>query len=274
MTQAKFYRWRPLIILTAMAFLQLVTNDPVRAESVRLANQHVQVELNERGLVSIQDLKSSAKLTFEEDASQLTIDGQTLNLSSLTAVKRDTGPQEVTYTFQVGTLSLQVQYELQPEWRFVSKRLVVTLPSGEPYQIGIISVCQAKLRDVVRSEHRANRANGAVFLRFGDETTAHSTGAFLAVQNPFLDYTRSGQDLSISYVADMTWNSADGPFASDRVCIGVYRLTGIQTPAHAIGEWQYRPVPATAFEQVPKLDRAEHEAMTSCVAARCSIRSS
>lgn len=267
MTQAKFYRWRPLIILTAMAFLQLVTNDPVRAESVRLANQHVQVELNERGLVSIQDLKSSAKLTFEEDASQLTIDGQTLNLSSLTAVKRDTGPQEVTYTFQVGTLSLQVQYELQPEWRFVSKRLVVTLPSGEPYQIGIISVCQAKLRDVVWSEHRANRANGAVFLRFGDETTAHSTGAFLAVQNPFLDYTRSGQDLSISYVADMTWNSADGPFASDRVCIGVYPLTGIQTPAHAIGEWQYRPVPATAFEQVPKLDRAEHDAMTSCVAA-------
>jgi hypothetical protein len=256
-----------LIGLTAIAFLHLVTSDRVRAESIRLSNQHVQVELNDRGLVSLQDLKSSAKLTFEEDASQLTIDGQTLNLSGMTTVKREAGAQAATYTFQAGTRSLQVQYELQPEWRFVSKRLLVTLPSGESCQIGNISVCQVKLRDVVRSEHRASRANGAVFLRCGGEATAHSTGAFLALQNPFLDYTRSGQDLNMSYVADMTWNSADGPFASDRVCIGVYPLTGIQTPAHAIGEWQYRPVPATAFDQVPKLDRAEHDAMTSCVAA-------
>ena len=60
----------------------------------------------------------------------------------------------------------------------------------------------------------------------------------------------------------MPWSAADGPFESDRVCIGVYALTGMESPAHGLAEWKYVPEPEKAFEQTPRLDQAEIDGLT------------
>jgi hypothetical protein len=65
----------------------------------------------------------------------------------------------------------------------------------------------------------------------------------------------------------MEWRAAYGPFASDRVCIGLYTLAGTEFPTRGIAEWKYAREPERAFEGRPLLDQAEFEAMTHCVEA-------
>lgn len=76
----------------------------------------------------------------------------------------------------------------------------------------------------------------------------------------------------MSYAPDLEWRFAYGPFVSDRVCLGLYPLTGIELPAHNLPEWRYLPEPERAFDGKPTFDHAEIDAMTGCVDAFALFR--
>ena len=55
--------------------------------------------------------------------------------------------------------------------------------------------------------------------------------------------------MALAYAPDMEWRAAYGPFESDRVCLGLYALSGVEFPAHNLGEWKYVADPERAFER-------------------------
>ena len=94
---------------------------------------------------------------------------------------RSVREHDVTYTYQAGTRTLQVRYELQPGWHFVSKRIVlVAARRAKRADVQSVQVSgRGTCRRPIAREHRANRATGGVFLRFGTADATLPCGAFL-----------------------------------------------------------------------------------------------
>jgi hypothetical protein len=94
------------------------------------------------------------------------------------------------------------------------------------------------------------------FLRFGD-----NKGAFLLVQNPFLEVHRQANVVTVSYEPEMEWRQAWGQFETDIACIGTYGLTGVRNPREMITEWHL----AAPDSLADGMDKAEVDAFTACV---------
>ena len=103
------------------------------------------------------------------------------------------------------------------------------------------------------------------FLRFGD-----GNGAFLSVQNPFLEVNRDGASITISYAPEMEWQSSWGEFASDIACIGAYRLTGIHNAREMVTEWHPAPSQTPADGMTAEVAAPRVRAFPSFI---CPIRS-
>ena len=173
----------------------------------------------------------------------------------------------VIYTYTAGNKQLEVKYELQPTWQFVSKQLILTMPAGSTCRINDVDVFRADLKTPVAREIKANGRSGAVFLRLGNADAKPAYSAFLVLQNPFLKWEHKDTQVALAYQPDMEWRATYGPFASDRVCLGLQNLTGMEMPMRNIGEWKYVQDPDHAFDGQPTLDQAEFDAMTNCVSA-------
>ncbi|MBM4088316.1 MAG: hypothetical protein FJ276_02635 [Planctomycetes bacterium] len=267
MMRRRFPVRNPFVMAGFLACACLVCGAYASDELLTLTNGQFSVTFGAHGVVSLADVSSKTTLRMERESAEMVVDGQSLRVPGLKFVERRKGEHGVTYCYEAGARSLQVCYELRPGWHFVSKRLVLVLAAGEACRIEKVHVTNAVLGSSVLHEHRASRASGGVFLRFGSGAGPAGAGAFFALQNPFLDWDRRGEDVSVAYAADMSWNAADGPFESDRVCIGLHALTGREMPARGLAEWKYVPAPEKAFEPMPQLDLAETEALTRCVEA-------
>jgi hypothetical protein len=239
----------------------------VAGELMTLANDLVSVTFDAGGLVSLTDSASRQSLRFNGDTARITVDGNQLVVPGLPLIDAQRNDNDVTYSYRAGTRTVQVRYELKPGWHFVSKRIVLSLPDKETCHVQSLQVLGVELQTPIAREHRPNRSTGGVFLRFGTADSPPHYGVFLAIHNPFLDWERRDQRVAMSYAPDMQWSGKDGPFESDRVCIGLYALTGFESPAHGLAEWKYVAKPEEAFEQTPRLDRAEFDALTRCVSA-------
>ncbi|MHB0956697.1 MAG: hypothetical protein ACYC0X_09165 [Pirellulaceae bacterium] len=257
-------------LLFAIGALVACGLSPYRAcgqEQWTLANDRVSAEFNTSGLASLVEVGSQPILRFEGDSAHVAVDGEKLALPGLTLVGTQQAEHEITYTYQAGPRTVQVRYELKPGWHFIAKQIILTLAQGETCHIQAVDVLRIAFQTPIVREHRASRPSGGVFLRLAEADTTPKCGIFLALQNPFLDWERREENVRMSYAADMKWSAEDGPFESDRVCIGVYSLTGQESPAHGLVEWKYVPEPARAFDQTPRLDQAEIDALTRCVEA-------
>lgn len=252
-------------LLTAFA-------DPARPTRHTLENNRLSAAFDNHGLVRLTDRKSRYTLDLETDSAALTVDGQALAGPGLRLDTIQQRRHSIAFRYVAGDRTLEVLYELEPGWHFVSKRLVLTLAPGATSRIGTAEVFRADFRSPITREHKASSASGAVFLRFGDASAPPQAGLFLALQNPFLKWTRTGQRVAMLYSADMEWRAAYGPFASDRVCLGLHALSGVEFPARNLPEWKYTPEPDRAVAALPQLDRAESDALTRCVEALALFR--
>ena len=250
----------------------LLIPDALGANRFKLGNEEISAEFDEASLVRVSRLKSKQSLDFSGDSAVIMVGGEKLAVPGLKLTGTQRRKESVTYRYAAGDKQLQVIYELKPGWRFLSKQLVLTLPSGSTGRVDAIEVLRAEILSPIAREHKASSASGAVFLRLGESNSPPKFGAFLALQNPFLKWERVGQRISLSYTPEMEWRASYGPFASDRACIGLYPLSGLEFPARNIGEWKYLREPERAFDGQPSLDRAEFEAMTRCVDAFALVR--
>ena len=243
--------------------LALVAIGASGAGAQSLVNRYVRATFGPHGLTGITDV--TGRRTFRlADGFSIALDDTVLASASLPVPRRETAGGIVRYRWHAGSHDLTLEYELRPEWHFVSKRLLVSTTGNARFHVRDIAVIAAHLEeqpsgDFVPGSARPvlQTADYGIALRFAD---AH--GLLVVAQNPFLHVTRNASDLNVSYAPDMDWDAAWGDFASDRALIAPVRLTGHRIPATMIPEWRMAPT-----DTPPGLDDAEVAAFTSMVRA-------
>ena len=242
------------------------------AEPIQLHNGLLSADFGDSGLTGLRLDHSPASLSFDGDTARLTIDGERLAIPTINRTATNHDEQSVTYTYALGDKQLQVKYELKPNWRFVSKQLLLTLPKDSACRVNDVEVFRSELHTTVAREIKASHSSGAVFLRLGKPDAKPAWSAFLAIQNPFLKWERNDSQIAMGYQPEIEWRASYGPFASDRVCIGLQTLSGNEMPMHNLAEWKYVQAPEHAFDGQPTLDMTEFDAMTRCVDAFVQFR--
>lgn len=243
------------------------------AQTIELHNQFLTARFGARGLTAIADTTSGATRHFSADEFSLMVDQMRLESLHLPAAVAQSGPEQVTYSFQTAGYELEVVYRLRPEWRFVSKQIRLTKSPAAQFQVREVEPLRVTLAESIASHFvpqtylpqfgaaAADAAKAATtkdfgaFLRFQDHA-----GMMLLVQNPFLHAALTGQKVSISYEPDMAWRAEWGPFESDIACLGLYTLSGERIPARMTLEWQ-----DSAPSSESGADTAEIEAFTASV---------
>ena len=263
-------RTKNILFLTALALLPSAgTTAAVASVAPRetLDNGLIRAVFEDGKLVSLGNSVSKQGVAVAGDSAMLVVDGKRLAMPGMTLTGTERRPESVAFNYAAGDQQVQVVYELRPGWHFVSKRIRLVLPRDGSCRVEAAEVFSAELKTPIAREHRAANNTGAVFLRLGQAGAAQKRGLFLVLQNPFLKYSRTDGRVSMAYSPDMAWRAAYGPFESDRVCLGLYELSGVEFPARNLGEWKYVRDPDRAFEGAAKLDWAETDALTRCVDA-------
>ena len=240
---------------------------PASAKQFRLDNGLIAAEFDDSGLTRVTPVGIPAALEFANDSSSLKLNGEELKVPGLALSDTREEKEALTYIYTAGDKRLEVVYQLKSGWRFVSKQLRLTLPAGATARVDAVSVFGAEMKTPVAREIIGNRTTGAVFLRLGGTPANASTTAFFALQNPFLQWEHKESRVALAYASDLEWRAGDGPFESDRVCIGLCQRGGVEFPLRNLGEWKYTQDPAHALDGLPALDLAESAAMRECVAA-------
>jgi len=242
------------------------------AAPIILHNGLLTADFGDSGLTGLRLDNSPANLSFDGDSARLTIDGERIAVPALRLTATVHDEQSVTYTYAVGDKQVQVIYELKPNWHFVSKQLLLTLPKDSKCRVNNVEVFRSELHTSVAREIKASYGSGAVYLSLGKAHVKPAWSAFLAIQNPFPKWEREDSQIAMGYQPEIEWRAAYGSFATDRVCIGLQALSGNEMPMRNLAEWKYVQAPEHAFDGLPTLDMAEFDAMTRCVDAFVQFR--
>jgi hypothetical protein len=106
------------------------------AAPVTLSNGRIAAEFGDRGLVSLTDAASRGTYRFAKEDFAVTLGGETFEGGALAVPSRSTGQDRVTYSYAAGPYRLEVVYELRPEWRFLSKQLIVAAAPPGKFKLG------------------------------------------------------------------------------------------------------------------------------------------
>ncbi len=249
--------------------------------SLVLENGLLKAEFGDRGLTSLQDIATGARLRIGRDAWFVTVDGARLAAEDLKNVELKMEPSRLTFSSAASGWNVDLVYELKPGWRFITKQVVLSSPSRPAYHVDSVEALAAKISPIPANELPLNKGSFGALLRFATEPPAPSAAApaaspssarpswsaFLLLQNPFLVWSRSGDEIRASYTPDMDWKREYGPFATDRLCLGIQGLSGTEFPAQAIPEWKFVPEYFRLLAESPLIDIAEVNALTDCVRA-------
>lgn len=225
----------------------------------------MRAELDTRGLHALTDLVDQRRYGFASDGFRITIGDRVIASETLPTPVRRVEPGRVTYRYRSGPATLDVRYELRPDWRFVSKQIEVRVDGAPTYRVRDVELFRDTLDQVPTDSYqppsaRTNLETGV----YGSALRFDASHSLLVVaQNPFLHAATDGRAFSLRYAPDMEWKSSYGPFSTDRGLIAPVRLSGRRIPATLIPEWQPRPATAS----VPGLDEAEVAAFTGMVRA-------
>ena len=229
------------------------------AQSFSLSNEHLTATFDQRGLVSIYDTALDARVPFVNDSFAVTVNSQALSSARLAPPSATQLADRIEYTYRAGHHGVKAVYELKPGWRFVTKHLLVASRDAS-FVVGTVAVFCAGLRTAPDNVLPLHGGSYGSCLRF--MSSAPPFGMFLLVQNPFMQGGCMSNRLAAAYAADMSWQSSNGVFMSDRCCIGTYPFSGTEFPATMVPEWKYSPLPET--NQV-MMDIEETEALIACV---------
>jgi hypothetical protein len=259
---------RPIRLVLPLTALSLLLAVPAAADMV-LDNGRVRAEFNDRGLVSIGAPKPGRTLAFSADPSSVTIDGVPVLIGAMGPAEIEMTPARVAYRYTRDPFTFDVVYELKPGRDFLTKQIVVASARSRVFRVQEVKPLDAALGLPVIEELRLSGGSFGAVCRFLDEDASAGTSwsVFFMLQNPFMAWSREGRDVAVSYAPDMDWSRDLGPFASDRLCIGVTGLSGTRFPAKAVPEWKHAADYAGLLEREPTIDASEVEALTACVRA-------
>ena len=247
------------IWVRASLIVALVPGAVAGAQS--LANSAVRATFGARGLATLVDRADARAYALRDDDFSITLDGRAYSGSALAVPARRLIRYGVAYRYHADRFAIDVTYELQPGWQFLSKRIAVTTRDTARFRVGSITLFRAALAEKPTSTFTPSSARPSLgtadygaALRFAD---GHSV--LLVAQNPFLHFALDSGVATLRYAPDMEWKARYGPFASDRGLIAPVRLSGRTLPARMIPEW------LASGDTTPGLDEAEVAAFTGMV---------
>ena len=95
------------------------------SEPPRLVNDRLAAEFGDRGLVALVERDTAAPYRFRRDDFAVVVGGARYDSRTLPLPTRTLSPERVTYTWATGQASIDVMYELQRDWRFLSKQIAI-----------------------------------------------------------------------------------------------------------------------------------------------------
>ena len=238
----------------------LTTND-----AYSLENNFIRVDLNGSGITNIYDKSSSNNYPFSQDEFYLSLGSDVISSTNFTLFIEQQSATNRTYLLDYGQWIVLVNYELEPDWHFISKQISITTAATNDFMLHQIQPLISILGAPVSATQSVNSGQ---LLRFNDGgSTPASHGLFAELQTApqYANVSISGQQLDASYAPEMVWNMSWGAFKSDRVLLGPYTLTGVTYPTTQVGEWQY--IPEGTPVGGPTIDRAELDALVNCQSA-------
>lgn len=256
---------RTAVITIHAAILACCLSSQAKAAPITIANDQLQAEFGPFGLRHIRDLANKRTIAFAADRFSISVGDQTFN-SEKPADSRSTKDKSVTYTWRLDGVAVRVVYELSDGWRFVSKQIFVDAPAGSEFTVGRVMPFDGEVQNPLHEAYRLNGERYGLSLRMKakEEDASPTHGCFLLVQNPHSKIKTEGQGVSLSYDADMKWKAENGAFTSDRMCIGLYELTGHTFRADMAPEWQYVQDPDQFLKEGNRIDSAEIDSVTKC----------
>jgi hypothetical protein len=264
-------RWPVILILAFFGILAvsgLSAAGEAQDNALALRNENLKADFNDHGLVSLTAVRTNRRIVFSADPSAVTVDGTKIVVAALGLAEMEIKPARMTYRYVKDPYTIEVVYELRPGWGFLSKQIILSSAAGAAFHVHEVSALDASLDVPVLDELKIAEGRWGSFCRFGNgdaATGAPAWGAFFVLQNPFMAWRREGRNVSASYDPDMDCDPDDGPFAADRLCVGMYELSGTRFPAKAIPEWKSVPDYAKLLGEVPTIDINEVNALTDCV---------
>jgi hypothetical protein len=233
-----------------------------------LQNEALQAEFTARGLKAIRDKATRHTIHFANDDFAVFVGEDAIEGDSTKPVVEKAMAHSRAFRFESGSWTVRVVYELKPGWRFVSKQLFVSSDASREFRVHRLEVFRVQVADTIVVQQPVR---DGVLLRFAhDGSDKPSHGMFLALQSPFLQLKSQEGRISMAYLPEMDWKPADGPFESERVCFGLYALSGLRYPAAMVPEWKFVPDGARASDAT--LDMAEVDALVECVRAFLLVR--
>lgn len=228
-----------------------------------LENDAVRAVFSTSGLLSITDKASAKTVRFATDGFGVVAGHESVESDFLLPTLEARSATNRVYRFQSGPWTARVEYELQPGWRFLSKRLWLAHPGKKGVRIQRIELLRGQVETPIWN---LQRVRDGTLLRFTDPDASNATHSlFLVLQNPFLQFKHRDQRLSLAYAPDLAWTPGGELFASDRLCLGVCELDRRAYRATMIPEWKL--VDEWEIHRDPKIHAAEVDALVDCVRA-------
>jgi hypothetical protein len=257
---------RAFVVLFLLIALTAVGAPVIDTTELVLANENLRASFSSRGLASLLDVRTGAKVEFKSEAAALTVDGRPLQApASGGTLKVEKG--RLTFGFDSGGYAIRTVYELEPGWAFLTKQIFVEARPGAVFHVGEVRALAATLDAAPREELKLSEGRFGTIARFGGTGSPAAFSLFLLFQNPFNAVAFTGPAVTASYAPDMEWKSEYGAFASDRLCLGLVRPLGAVVPAKAVPEWKQVADYGRYLAENPVLDMAESDALVECVRA-------
>ena len=115
-------------------FLACLAGLAIAAKADSLQNGFVQADFGARGLTNLTDLTTGKPIQFSQDEFYVSVGLDTFLSSSFTPLMVQQTATNRIYLFSYGQWTFQASYELEPGWRFVSKR--ISISTVAPTEIG------------------------------------------------------------------------------------------------------------------------------------------
>jgi hypothetical protein len=221
------------------------------------------VTFNDAGIESLKTRTGDQMLSLISDSFMVTIDSQTIRSENLTPVRIKAAKNERIYSYHQEGFDLEVIYQLQPEWAFVSKQVRVKRTDDEAFRV---TECSPWILEPDQAPDQIiDLTNGKYGKVFRDDK--NQNGYFFLIQNPYTTYQTDGQKLEGNYPAMFNSEASSGEFLTDRACLGLYQLSGNMLRHDLLPEWDYSSDPEHYVSEGIQLDYAEINAVTDCARA-------
>jgi len=130
-----------------------------------LENDYVRTEFDGRGIAVLYDKSSGQTVRFAEDGFSAGVDGDLLDSEMYTPEEESADSQRRVYRWVNGSRAVRVVYELQPDWRFVSKQINVSGEEKRASRIQRLELWRGQLDGLRMAE--SGRGRRRQLARFG-----------------------------------------------------------------------------------------------------------